>query len=253
MSTKDIIQTLTNLNTESSFFFTKEVFKNVQLKPVLDDLIIRKSERIIDFGMLEKFPFEIEITNHATEWYANKPIYTELGVLLFSLLFSEKPYIEIQVAHNNSEIKTLCFYLDKHRIYTGFLKVKQHEIYESYEFIPDEVKKFSFSIFDTFPIENTPSFFFGWSDRNKKFKSVKTADQLIVTMNVDALCNLAELFIDIGRKENIQNEVCLEHPVNGFGGVGKNSLEASFWLPNSLRFYGDNLNKLTFTENNIED
>ncbi len=118
--------------------------------------------------------------------------------------------------------------------------------YKTFHYFPEAISKFPFKKENGIPIENTPSFYFGWYNQSTNIKKASNADQLIIKLNTEALCNLTELFFNIGNKQNKQNEICLEHPLNGFGGVGYNSIEARFWLPDSFGFYSSSLDDLSF-------
>ena len=52
-----ITKKLAQLDGESSFIFTKDMFDNSLKKITLHDLILRKSERHISYGTNEKTPF----------------------------------------------------------------------------------------------------------------------------------------------------------------------------------------------------
>ena len=246
-SYKTISEKLSKLNIDSSYIFTKELFdgelKNIQVA----NLILRKSKRSIHLGTDKDFPFEINIVHGAIEWLTYKDVYLNFGILLFDLLFSKNAYATINITQANSQIKTIYFYLDRKKNDIVFLETAQNEAYKSYEFIPSKISKFPFSSFgsDAIKTDDAPAFYYGWSDSKNTDKTQK-ADQLIITLNVVNLCKLAELFLNIGNKENNLDEICLENSIDGFGGVWHNSLESRFWLPNSLYFYSDDIDDMRF-------
>lgn len=245
-----ILKEITQLKDDDSFIFTKDMFDNSLKSITLHDLILRKSTRHISYDTNEKTPFEIEIKTDAVEWFSYKSVYLNFGVLLFDLLFSDAAYAEIKLNHKQSQIKTLFLYLDRQDDLIQnnvFLEIEQKQTYKSYEYISDVVQKFPFSSFDKVGVseESVPSFYLGWSQFNSE-NNTKNANQLIIRLTIESLCKLAALFLNIGRNENTQDEICLEHPTTGFGGVGYNSIESKFWLPDSLGFYSENLDDLSF-------
>lgn len=241
---------LLKIENDEEFVFTKKLFKK-DLSPItLDNLIVRKLTRSFQDAIEEKMPFEIIQFHSFIDWYTYKSEYLNFGVLLFHLLLSTKSYIEIQLAHSNTEIKTIYIYLNRRIINNSSLEVNTTETYKSYHYYPWSVDKFALSpAHRDIHVKDSPSFYYGWSnstDSQGENRDQK-ADQLIIWLEIEGLCALAELFIDIGRDENDQDEICLENPTNGFGGVGKDSLDVRFWLPNSFGFYGNHLDELHFT------
>ncbi len=247
MTKQQLIEKITNLKIEKEdYIFDKEMFKTTTSKINCNDLIIRKSKRHNSYGLETNIPFEIDLITNAVEYYAYKTTYVNLGLSLLNVLFGNKNYIEIAITHPNSEIKQLFFYLEKEQLTQAILEIDAERTYKTFHYFPEAISKFPFKKENGIPIENTPSFYFGWCNQSTNTKEVSNADQLIIKLNTEALCNLTELFFNIGNKENNQDEICLEHPINGFGGVGYYSLETRFWLPNSLGFYNESLDNLTF-------
>ncbi len=247
MLKQQLIEIITNLKIEKEdYIFNKEIFKTATPKMDCNDLIIRKSKRHNSSGLETNIPFEIELITNAVEFFAYKTTYVNLGLSLLNVLFGNKNYIEIVITHPNTEIKQLFFYLEKEQITQAILEIDVEKTYKTFHYFSEAISKFPFKKENGIPIENTPSFYFGWRNQSTNTKKVSNADQLIIKLNTEALCNLTELFFNIGNKENNQDEICLEHPINGFGGVGYNSLEANFWLPNSLVFHNNSLDDLIF-------
>lgn len=246
-------------NGEDSFVFKKGKVLIDICKPIkLDSIILRKSRRSISYvGIDDNLPFDINRIAESFDCYTYCQEYIKLGVLAFELLFHNQSYLEFDISHPLSEIKKIFIYQEQYKSSHPFLKIKQKQEYESYEYFPQKVSKFpfsggGFSSERDEPLKDSlPQFDFGWSNENNSYvdNRVKKADQLIISLNENGICELASLFIDIGRDENKQDEICLEHPTLGFGGVKFNSIEAKFWLPNNIKFYCDNLDDLNFNHN----
>ena len=255
MNYPSIMKRLSSLSEDDPHLvFTPSLYGEDALRPIAADwLILRKGSRHITFCSDELLPFEVGTQTETVECYAHKTGYTHLGVLLFHLLLSGQSYAEVQLVHSDSAFTRLYLYREQPGPPDPLLSVRHPETYASYEYIPQKVSKFpfsghSFSERDIDP-KALPSFYLGWSDSRQAYQPnrIEQADQLIVMLDVAGLCALASLFIDMGRADNEQREVCLEHPTSGFGGVGPNSMEARFWLPNSMGFYTDHLDDLRFS------
>lgn len=213
------------------------------------DLLVAKRKRNIGFTGDEALPFEITHQVDAVDFYGYKSSYEALGLYLFQLLFSGKNYIHLKLTREQSKITNVFLYIDRTLAKDSFLKTEALAI-RSYGYYREQLEKFPLSgpgFSDrTLAPEDCPVFLFGWSDAQKRYLEdhVQYADQLIIGLTVDGLCALATILLDMAAEENDRDEVCLEHPDLGFGGTGKNSLEARFWLPHSFGFYGDSLDDL---------
>ncbi len=214
-----------------------DISKKIELK----ELIIKKERRGI--GGCDDLPFDVSYTINHPYVYAYKQGYIKLGLLMFELLFSSQPYIECTITHKDSEIKQLFFALSREEYGVPFLQVKEPIQYKHFMYYPSEIGgRYGFNWSED-EIELNYSCSRAEDRLSENF--VEKADQLVVETTVQGLLNLAELFFNIGRKENQQTEICLENPLyGGVGGVNKRSMEISFWLPGSLAFYGDNIDLL---------
>lgn len=240
MLKQQLIEKITNLKIEEDdYIFNKEIFETTAQKIKYKDLIIRKSTRHNSYALETNIPFKIELITNTVEFFAYKKTYVNLGLSLLNMLFGNKSYIEIVITHPNTEIKQLFFFLEKEQMTNAILEIETERTYKTFHYFPETISKFPLKKENSVPIENTPSFYFGWSNQSTNTKNVSNADQLIITLNTETLCNLTELFFNIGNRENKQNEICLEY-------LGCNSLEARFWLPNSLAFYSNSLDDLSF-------
>jgi len=185
----------------------------------------------------------------AVDFYGYKSSYEILGLYLFQLLFSKEHYIHLKLTRRQSQIQDLFLHIDRTVVKDIFQKTAPLESVQ-YDYFREIVEKFPLSgngfSERRLDVEDCPIFLFGWNDNQKSYAEdrIQYADQLILKINLDGLCALATLFLDMGALENEQDEVCLEHPSLGFGGTGSNSLEARFWLPNSFGFYCDSLDDL---------
>ncbi len=204
----------------------------------LENILIRKGFRGIG-GFDKELPFEVEYKLGHPHVSAHKQIYATLGLLMFELLFSKQDYICCNLTHENAEIKQLFLYLDRDVEISAFLKVKEVMQYEYFEYFPIEIE----GRYPNWSEEEELEFNYACSkieDKNSQ-RFVEKADQLVIEMTVRGLLNLAELFLNISRIENKQTEICLENPLYGVGGVNKRSMEVSFWLPDGIGFFGEDL------------
>ena len=242
-------------NGEESYIFKKEdIDQDFGKSSIQESIIVRKSEHHYDGFFEANEPFEICNAIEKLDVLAYKSTYQNMGVLLLQFLFSERNYFTIKLTHPNSEIKTLYIYVNRQSPKDFFLEIEQPVIYKSFEYWPSDVTKFAFSqppFSDRIiPKKSLPLFSYAWSnerDYNTPLRNAK-ADQLILKLDVTGLCALASLWIDMGRDKNKIDEVCLEHPHLGFGGIAPTSLEVCFWLPGSIAFYNDDLDELYFPE-----
>ncbi|MDB9836797.1 hypothetical protein OAC51_07835 [Flavobacteriaceae bacterium] len=251
----ELIQKIQNLELDNEFLLTKGISHVDISKPIeLNDILFRKTKRSYGYGGSEDLPFEMEYTLEAFDCYTYKENLTLLGVLFFELLFSEQPFIEFKILNQQSDYKQLFVYLDRENrhAFQSFLEIENKETYKSFEYYPSEIEKFPLSQFPqnvrTVFKDELPTFLLGSSDKqfahSKEF-TIKS-DQLIISTTTTGLIQLAELLLDIGLLKNTLNEVCLENPIYGFGGVSEKSIEARFWLPDSLGFYTERIEDLKF-------
>ena len=241
---------LHNLKQGEELPLLKSDFEGFEQAVPFPDLIIAKRNRHIGYaGGGEKLPFEIMHQIGAVDFYGYKSSYEALGLYFFQLLFSSESYVHLKLTRPQSEIQDLFLHIDRTVVKDPFLKTTPLESVQ-YDYFREIVEKFPLSgngfSERRLDDEDCPIFLFGWSDDQKSYSEdrIQHADQLILNLTLDGLCALATLFLDMAAQENVQNEVCLEHPSLGFGGVGPNSLEARFWLPNSFGFFCDSLDDL---------
>lgn len=246
-----LIEKLHWLTIGDDFLFTKDGIPIDLSRPyALDRLIVRKGIRFVG-DAASASAFEIVHRANASEWYAHKEGYTELGLLLLASLLQGRETVEITLGHPTSQIKQLFVYMRPREI-SMFLKVERPEMYASFEYYVQEVHKFPFSWPQQnprdFDPEALPELVLSCSDyhANHADDAFEKADQLVVILEVPGLLSLAELWLDMGTEANERDEVCLENPLYGFGGVSQRSVEARFWLPGSLGFYTDELDDLRF-------
>ena len=247
MKTSELLNKLQELELGNSYLFTKGTSAiNISKTIGLNDIIFRKMGRFIGYAPPEDLPFERCNRVESFDFYAHKKSYTYLGVIMLELLFSDLSYLEIKVLNTQSEIRQFFVYIDRAYSYTPFLAVDQKETYKSFEYFSANIDRYPFRHHSG--SENLPTFHFSCSNYHDIYTKdrIEKADQLILSVPVSGLVLVAELFLNIGRIENKQNEICLENPLYGFGGVSQTSIEARFWLPNSLGFYTDKIENLTF-------
>lgn len=194
-------------------------------------------------------PFEIIENVGVAECYTHREELIKLGLICFELLFSDHPYVQLNISHKQSQLKQLFLYpqREKHHELTPFLKVDSKETYSAFDYYFSEVDKFPYSGFPgntrEMRDENLPYFSWSCSDTQPhirwatKQEQLQNADQLILSLSEIGLAHLGSLFFDMGNIHNSQTEVSLENPLYGFGGVDPRSIEARFWLPGSFAFF----------------
>ncbi len=249
MTTSLLINKLQALKTHNSYVFTKNASGiDISKTLVLKDILFRKRARFIGYASHENLPFEICDRIEAFDCYAYQKSYTKLGVIFLELLFSNKSYVEINILNKQSEIRQFFIYVNRENNseLLPFLKVDQKETYKSFTYFSTNIDKYPFA--HHFDNDNLPTFSFSCSNYQDIHTEnrIKKADQLILSTSISGLILTAELFLNIGRTDNKQPEICLENPLYGVGGVSQKSVEARFWLPNSFGFYTDKIDELIF-------
>ena len=225
------------------------------LAPMTDfgDLVLNKyGGRTICWAEGEERPFEVEHFVPSHDWFAQAEGYTQIGLWLFHLLFSGRSWAGLRLTHARSNVAALYVQVREAKPNDTFLELAAPARYARYSYFPAEVSRHAFA---DAPMsremrvvaEDRPDFHFSWSDDAQRQKrNLRAVDQVIVTVTPSGLCALAGLLLDFGRADNAVTEVNLEVPVFGFAGVATGSLEARFWLPGSLGFWGNSLDDLDF-------
>ncbi len=248
---EQLIQQLANLKSDKKPFSIERGISGVDItKPIpLHNILFRKGKRgIVDANTSGELPFEICHNLEQPDCYAYKETYTALGIILLELLFSNNHYAQCTIPHKNSEIQQLFFYLDRETHNIRGLHKESLERYGAYCYSPNILEKYPVRA-EIDSEEQLSTFLYGWSESiagQYGDAPVMKADQLIVSLTVESLIWLAQLFLDIGNTYNTQTEICLENPLYGVGGVSATSIEIRFWLPGSFAFYTDNINDLQF-------
>ncbi len=240
---------LSSLPPQDSFLLTPGMSGIDISKPVeMEDMLVRKRVRSMSYTYSEDPPFEVTDVIEAFDMYGYKETYTLLALLLFDLLFSEQSYMELKLTNSQSEIKQffVLVYRDQQAGLAPFLKIKQKESYESYEYYVQKIQRYP-ALTDTDLDEDLPTFRYGYSGEHVNGRALwDKSDQIIMTASVASLVRMGELFLNIGNDHNQQLEICLENPLYGVGGVSPQSMEARFWLPGSFAFYTQKIEDLTF-------
>ncbi|WP_413283951.1 hypothetical protein [Vibrio sp. MA40-2] len=239
-----LIEKISSLTKDQNVVVTKGISGLDISKPIaLHHTLFRKGNH--GYGGCDDTPFELGHNIPSVHWYAHKEDCTAVGILLFELLFSQQSYVTIHITQAQSEINTLYLYLERaseNEIYG--LEFEQKEAYKSYDYTPQKGHKDN-----NYKDELMPLFSYSHSGKNHISinEKAKKSDQLVVSVSVVGLIYLAELFLNMSNQNNTQTELSLENPLLGIGGVHPLSLEAQFWLPYSVAFYGkSNVNELIF-------
>ncbi len=254
MKNPELIRNLQNLKIDELFKLTRGMSGIDISQPIdLSDIIFRKTRRSIEYVTSEDLPFIMNHTLEAFDCYAYKSTHTLLGIFLFELLFSDQSYMELKIQNQRSDFKQLFVYVDRENrpAFKHLLEIENKETYKSFEYYPQEVGKFPLSQFYQNPRsvvskDDLVTFLFGCSDDRYTFSKefIEKSDQLVISTTTNGLIQFAELLLDIGIHRNQIDEICLENPIYGFGGVSEKSIEARLWLPNSLGFKTEKLEDL---------
>ena len=253
MTLSEVIKEIQNLEDYKDYRITKG-FTSIDLSTPIEfnHILFRKTGRFMGYATTEKLPFEILSRVGGLDCYAYKSSYTLLGLLLFELLFSKQSFIELKIPDPKSDCKQVFVHVDRENIYHHGLEIENKETYKAFKYSYQDVQKFPFSEFPqnlrSFTKDQLPTFYLGWSNNQDAYSKeyIEKSDQLIIALTVSGLIQMAELLLDMGNIKSQQNEICLEHPIHGFGGVSQESIEARFWLPGSFGFYTDNIEDLRF-------
>lgn len=166
----------------------------------------------------------------ALSFFAQKPTYQQLGLLILSVVFREGgARVEVTLTNPMSDIKSLIIE------YGGLTKrgFAYRTRPDNFLFFLEDVQKHpwtcqNLTAFDlpTFKLTNRNDLVVTEEDRANR-------DTLIGFGDDDASVLLAELLLRFGSPQNEAREIVLEGE-GGFRGVGRFSAEASFHLPGSL-------------------
>ncbi len=154
---------------------------------------------------------------------APRETYRHLGVLLLATVF-HRTQVEIVLTHEHSTVKS--FVLEEAWIVS---RPKGYAVQpESFTYWPEERKRHPWMHVDP---NDMPKLNFDRDVANSVADTAKV---------IDSSCDrgrilLGELLLDVGRKETVLDEYHLESEC-GYRGVGPGSAEVSIWLPGSIGF-----------------
>lgn len=195
-------------------------------------------------------PFEIIDQNFGFEGFAEPDGFRRFGLWLLHFLFSGKEWAGLTLTRQQSRAQSLYVRIVRpvERVYG--LKTDGPQRYSAYEYSPQEVWRHPFADAGMAPIHRVdevdrPFFAFGWSrDAIREQYDIDQADQIIFEATPDGIAAMACVMMDMAHPTLGREEVDMEPPVIGFAATQHRSIEARFWLPNSIAFYCDTLDQL---------
>ncbi len=160
-------------------------------------------------------------------FHANKRTYRGLGLLIFSVMFSNKSELTLNITHQKSSIKTIKIKFDKPKlknVLPGFTSKPF-----AFSYWPSEIEKHPWlhsghheTDLPYFLFTNKDDFCATQEDRNKR--------DIIEGFGSDIGCSLfAELLLNIGRNEEKKERIVLECDA-GYRGVAPASAEIQLWI-----------------------
>lgn len=151
-----------------------------------------------------------------------------LGLLILWAAFDGRDDdIVIRLCSEHSDVKLLKIRPSWNMDSYSQLTVKP----KNYAYDFNEVHKHPWYL-EKLPPESLPQFFLTNEDECV-VNEWESRDTVIITGNLDAQFNLADLLMTIGLDRTKRSEFVLESEI-GFRGVGPGSVEVVFWLPGSL-------------------
>lgn len=229
---QSIIKNLPQNENDTEFVFSAESFKNIPNQDIILDQFVIKTATHNYHNSIDELNLDFSNIMWVIHFSAEKVIYELMAIELMRLLFvKNERFIKIQLANKNSTIKNLIIVLQQDE--NPFYKEIKKPI--SYEYYVESLKKFPLSEQEN---NDLSKFHLAFSNPAvNRSGDYTNADTCVIELNNTSLINLAKLWLNMSRKGNVLNELCLESPIFGFGGVSKySSCEAVFWLPASIGF-----------------
>lgn len=195
-------------------------------------------------------PFEIVDRSPGFEGMALPEGFRRVGLWLMHLLLSGREWAGLTLTHPTSRAQHFYARIQRPipRVYG--LQTDGPQRYSAYEYAPQEVWRHPFASADMAPVhrvdeEDRPFFGFGWSrDALLEQFDISKADQIIFEATPEGIAAMACVLIDMAHPTLGREEVNMEPPIVGFAATQHRSLEARFWLPNTMAFHCDTLDGL---------
>lgn len=195
-------------------------------------------------------PFEIIDRSTGFEAFSLPDGYRRIGLWLLHVLFSGRNWAGLELTHPVSRARH--FYLNVLRPAASPFGLQRDgaDRFSGYVYCPQEVWRHPFADTDMTPVHridhhDRPLFAFGWDDPQAGYRGdIPKADQIIVEATPPGIAALAALLIDMAHPTLGRDEINMEPPMIGFAATQPRSIEARFWLPGGIAFWGDDLDRL---------
>ena len=216
-----------------------------------DGLVIDTSfMRIVGWAGESDLPFEITDYSLGFEGFAQPEGFRRIGLWLMHVLLSGREWAGLELTHPTSRAQHFYARIERPQPRDGNLKQAAPLSFSEYEYWPREVWRHPFADPSMTPVHRVdepdrPFFAFGWShdEYPQQFDPAK-ADQIIFEATPEGIAAMACLLMDMAHPTLGREEVNIEPPIIGFAGTRHRSLEARFWLPDTLAFNCDTLDQL---------
>lgn len=240
------------LSVDNEMIFTPADFpESLADHTSFDGLVIDTSfVRTMGWAGEGDLPFEITDQNLGFEGFAEPEGFRRVGLWLMHLLLSGREWAGLKLKHNASRAQYLYAYIQRPVPRDHHLKQAAPILYSEYEYWPQEVWRHPFADARMSPVhrveeQDRPFFAFGWSrDANQCQFDPEKADQIVLDATPEGIAAMACLLMDMAHPILGREEINMEAPLIGFAGTQHRSIEARFWLPNTLAFYCDTLDEL---------
>ncbi|MBT0957748.1 hypothetical protein IV417_10135 [Alphaproteobacteria bacterium KMM 3653] len=206
--------------------------------------------RSIDWGGETDLPFEIVDQTFGFDALAEPEGFRRMGLWLMHFLLSGREWAGLELTHPTSRAQYFYARIRPPAPRDHKLKQAAAVSYSEYEYWPTEVWRHPFANAAMARVHRVakpdrPLFAFGWSrDALKNQFDREKADQIILEATPEGIAAMACVLIDMAHPTLGREEINFEVPGIGFAGTQKRSIEARFWLPNSMAFYCDTLDQL---------
>jgi len=195
-------------------------------------------------------PFGIVDHNFGFEAFAEPEGFRRVGLWLMHFLLSGREWAGLKLTHQTSRAQYFYAHIQRPVPRDYLLKQAAPILYSEYEYWPQEVWRHPFADASMSPVhrveeQDRPFFAFGWSrDANQCQFDPEKADQIILDATPEGIAAMACILMDMAHPTLGREEINMEAPLIGFAGTQHRSIEARFWLPDTLAFYCDTLDEL---------
>lgn len=216
-----------------------------------DGLVIDTSyARTIEWAGEDDKPFEIVDQSYGFECFAEPEGFRRTGLWLMHFLMSGREWAGLKLTHPTSRAQYFYACIEQPMPRDYKLKTAAPISFSEYEYEPREVSRHPFADASMSPVHRVeeldrPFFAFGWSRTliQHQFDREK-ADQIIFRATPEGIAAMACTLIDMAHPTLGRDEINIEPPIIGFSATQHRSIEARFWLPNTMAFYCDTLDEL---------